>query len=101
MADPAYAHLRGAEQLDAESLLEKRMWVDINDYAALNACVKNGAVDVAKLLLDGGMDFEQYREAYPNSGSKETIRELEEYWQTIKGQEQEAVVPEMGGMTFG
>ena len=85
----------------AESLLEKRMWVDVNDYDALNACVKNDAVDAAKLLLDGGMDFERYHEAYPNSGSVETIRELEEHWQTIREQSQETSDPEMGGMTFG
>ena len=85
----------------AESLLQKRMWVDANDYAALNACVQNGAVDVAKLLLDGGMDFERYREAYPNSGSVEMVRELEEYRQTIQEQSQETSDPEMGGMTFG
>ena len=85
----------------AESLLEKRMWVDINDYAALNACVKNGAVDVAKLLLDGGMDFERYREVYPNSGSVETVQALEEHWNELQAQQQKAAEPEMGGMTFG
>ena len=85
----------------AESLLEKRMWVDASDYGALEACVKNGAVEAAKLLLDGGMDFEKYREAYPSSGSVETVRALEEHWQTIKEQGQEAAGPEMGGMAFG
>ena len=85
----------------AESLLEKRMWVDINDLDALHACVRNGAVGAAKLLLDGGMDFEKYREAYPNSGSVETVRELEEHWQMIKGQDQKTAEPEIGGMAFG
>ena len=85
----------------AESLLQKRMWVDVNDYGALDACVKNGAVSVALHLLDNGMDFVKYREAYPNSGSAETVQALEEHWQTIKGQEQEAAGPEMGGMAFG
>lgn len=45
----------------AEELLEKRMWVDPNDYGALYACMENGAVDVAKLLLDGGTALEQYK----------------------------------------
>ena len=86
----------------AESLLEKRMWVDVNDYAALNACVQNGAVDAAKLLLDGGMDFERYREAYPTSGSVEAVQALEEHWDELHAQKQEQDnAPRMGGMTFG
>ncbi len=91
----------------AEELLEKRMWVDPNDYAALNSCVKNNAVDVAKLLLDGGMDFEKYRQAFPCSGSAETIQALEEHWQELQaqeqaaGEEQEPSQPEIGGMTLG
>ena len=75
--------------------------MDVSDYGALNACVKNGAVDAAKLLLDGGMNFERYREAYPNSGSVETVRELEEHWQSIREQARETAGPEMGGMTLG
>ncbi len=86
----------------AEELLEKRMWVDVNDYRALHACVENDAVDVAKLLLDNGMDFEQYRQQFPDSGSPDTIQALEEYWQTIQEQAQkleqeQADAPEMGG----
>lgn len=88
----------------AEELLEKRMWVDANDYAALHACVENGAVDVAKLLLDGGMNFDQYRQRHPNSGSPETVQALEEHWVQLQGQAQEQEqgdTPETGGMTFG
>ena len=86
----------------AEELLEKRMWVDVNDYYALKACVENGAVDVAKLLLDNGMDFEQYRQQFPDSGSPDTIQTLEEHWQTIQEQAQkleqeQADASEMGG----
>ncbi len=93
----------------AEDLLEKRMWVDINDYHALNACVKNGAVDVAKLLLDGGMDFGQYRQRFPDSGSPDTIQALEEHWNELQAQAQEsagseqgqAQEPEIGGINLG
>ncbi len=86
----------------AEELLEKRMWVDPNNYGALQACVENGAVDVAKLLLDGGMDFEQYRQRFPGRGSPDTIQALEEHWQTIQGQGQEQNnAPEVGGMDLG
>ena len=88
----------------AEELLEKRMWVDVNDYRALNACVENGAVDVAALLLDGGMDFAQYRQRFPNSGSPETIQALEEHWAQLHDQAQEQEqgdAPGMGGMNLG
>lgn len=88
----------------AKDLLQKRMWVDVNDYGALNACVENGAVDVAKLLLDGGMDFGQYRQQFPNSGSPDTIQALEEHWNELQAQEQEqgqSGAPEIGGMNLG
>ena len=94
----------------AEELLEKRMWVDVNDYHALNACVENGAVDVAKLLLDGGMDFGQYRQWFPNSGSSDTIQALEEHWNELhpqaqepaeQEQAQEGAGPEIGGINLG
>ena len=52
----------GRDSWIAEELLEKRMWVDVNDYSTLHACVQNDAVGVCKLLLDGGMDFDQYRQ---------------------------------------
>ena len=88
----------------AEDLLQKRMWVDVNDYGALNACVENGAVDVAKLLLDGGMDFGQYRQRFPGSGSPETIQALEAHWNELQAQEQEqgrSGAPEIGGIDLG
>ena len=75
--------------------------MDANDYDALHTCVRNGAVDVAKLLLDGGMDFEQYRQEYVLAGHEETARELEEHWNELQTQQQEAAEPETGGMTFG
>ena len=89
----------------AEELLEKRMWVDTDDYEALSAVIKNDAVSVAKLLLDGGMDFEKYRQIDPCSGSTETIQALEEHWRELQAQaqeqEQESTGPEIGGMTLG
>ena len=100
----------GHDSWIAEELLEKRMWVDVNDHHALNACVENGAVDVAKLLLDGGMDFGQYRQWFPNSGSSDTIQALEEHWNELHPQAQESVEqeqaqegagPEIGGINLG
>lgn len=96
----------GRDSWMAEELLEKRMWVDVNDYYALHTCVENGAVDVAKLLLDGGMDLEQYKEWAKRQSHglhcNDTLASLEEHWQTIQGQGQEQNnAPEVGGMDLG
>lgn len=93
----------------AEGLLKKRMWVDPGDYKALNACIHNDAVEVCKLLLDGGMDFDGYRqwaEARQCCGHEETVQALAEHWAELKAmqeqeQEQESVSQQTGGMTLG
>ncbi len=107
----------------AESLLQERMWVDPRDYKAFHICVQNDAVDVAKLLLDGGADFEGYRQwaqARYYAGHEETLQALSEHWSEmtatmeetasesevpIEAQQNEAEPeqsgPSIGGMTFG
>ena len=104
------------DQWIAESLLESRMWVDVNDYGALHACMENDAVDVAKLLLDGGMDLERYKEWAKRQSHglhyDDTLASLEEHWTELQSQKQEQgsepegeqeqdTSPQMGGMTFG
>ena len=89
----------------AEELLEKRMWVDTSDYNALHACVQNDAVEVCRLLLDGGMDFDQYRQwaqTRPCAGHEETLRALEDHWSEMQAaMEQPAPAQENGGMVLG
>lgn len=87
----------------AEALLEKRMWVDLHDYKALDAVIANDAVSVAKLLLDGGMDFDEYLRQHPDRCNEETLQALEEHWQGLQAadQGQESVEPQSGGMTLG
>ncbi|WP_365329294.1 ankyrin repeat domain-containing protein, partial [uncultured Oscillibacter sp.] len=89
----------------AEELLEKRMWVDTSDYNALHACVQNDAVEVCRLLLDGGMDFDQYRQwaqTRPCAGHEETLRALEDHWSEMQAEmEQTAPAQENGGMVLG
>ena len=93
----------------AEELLEKRMWVKTDDYQSLNAVIANNAVSVAKLLLDGGMNFDEYLRRYPNSCNEETVNALTEHWQELQtqvqeqttGDRQESAGPEMGGMNLG
>lgn len=90
-------------------LLEKRMWVDINDYNALYACIQNKAVDTAKLLLDGGMDFDRYlkwAQVRQYGAPEETYNALVEYWSEMQAEQAEAPAelqqgPAMGGQTLG
>ena len=103
----------GRDSWMAAELLQKRMWVGVNDYHALHACMENGAVDVAKLLLDQGMDLDQYKEwaKRQNHGLRcdDTLASLEEHWAGLQAQAQEqgqdevpeTTEPGMGGMTFG
>ena len=74
----------------AEHLLNSGMAVNHNDYRALNACVKNGAVECAKLLLKRGADFEGYlawNERHDRRSAPEgVIEELTEYAQTLSQQ---------------
>ena len=85
----------------AESMLEKRMWVDFHDYNALHACVQNDAVNAAKLLLDHGMDFEKYQQwaEHRGGGHEETLQALADHWQGLKAPEQQEA-PAQGGMTL-
>ena len=92
----------GHDSWIAEELLEKRMWVDLDDYNALHACVQNDAVDVCKLLLDGGIDFDVYQQwakNHPCAGHEETLQALADHWSEMRMEE--APVQESGGMTLG
>ena len=82
----------GRDSWMAEELLQKRMWVDGDDYRALHACLENGAVDVAKLLLDGGMDLDQYKEWAKRQSHglrcDDNLTLLEEHWAELQAQAQ-------------
>lgn len=81
-----------------------------------HACMENGAVDVAKLLLDQGMDLDQYKEWAKRQSHglrcDDTLASLEEHWAELQaqnrqlreegqGEEQPPAEPGMGGMTIG
>ena len=93
----------GRESWMAESLLEKRMWVNLDDYSAFHACVKNDAVEVCKLLLNHGMDFDQYWQwaEHHSGGREETLLTLGDYWAEMKAEMEQAPAQEMGGQNFG
>lgn len=91
----------GHDSWIAEELLEKRMWVDLDDYNTLHACVQNDAVEVRK-LLDGGIDFDVYQQwakNHPCAGHEETLRALADHWSEM--QMEQAPTQEIGGQTFG
>ena len=94
----------GRDSWIAEELLEKRMWVDANDYSALHACVQNDALEVCRLLLDGGMDFDQYRQwaqTRPCAGHEETLQALADHWFEMQAEMEQTPAQENGGMTLG
>ena len=87
----------------AERLLEHGMPVASDNYAALHACLNNGAADIGKLLLDRGIDLERYQawaEHRPKSEAHgAAMEELAEYWaqtQTVPQQDG----PSMGDMSL-
>ena len=94
----------GHDSWIAEELLEKRMWVATDDYRALHACIENDAVDVCKLLLDGGMNFEgfqQWAKDYTYIEHKETMKALAAHWSEMQVEPEQAPDQEIGGQTFG
>ena len=99
----------GHDSWIAEKLLEKRMWVDTSDYNVLHACVQNDAVEVCKLLLDGGIDFDVYQQwakNHPCAGHEETLQALADHWSEMQAEQAEAPAepqqgPAMGGMSLG
>ena len=83
--------------------------MDTSDYNTLHACVQNDAVEVCKLLLDGGMDFDRYlkwAQVRQYGAPEETYNALVEYWSEMQAEQTGAPAepqqgPAMGGMTLG
>ncbi len=74
-----------------------------DNYAALYACLNNGAADIGKLLLDRGIDLERYQtwaeKQRKSEGYVEAMEELTEYWaETQTGPQQDG--PSMGDMSL-
>lgn len=81
------------------------MWVALDDYSALRACIENDAAGVCELLLDGGMDFDVYQQwakNYPCIGHETTLHALEVHWSEMQAEQiPEQEIQETGGQTFG
>ena len=72
-----------------------------DNYAALYACLNNGAADIGKLLLDQGIDLERYQiwaeKQRRSEGYMEAMEELTSYWEKQQtGPQQDG--PSMGDM---
>jgi len=78
----------------AESLLKHGMEVRNDDYYAFDVCVRNEAVDCAKLLIDHGFNLDGYVEwcssRHHSHAYEETISALKVYRQSIQPEEQTA-----------
>ncbi len=90
-------------------LLAQGLHISPNSFDALHSCIEYNCPDAGKALLDKGMDLDEYE--YWAKGQSHGLREndtlkaLEEHWQTIQAQaqeqEQEAEGPQMGVMSLG
>ena len=102
-ADVLYALTAQHQSWMAERLLEHGMPVAPDDYAALHACLDNGAADVGKLLLDRGLDLERYQawaEHRPKSEAHgAAMEELAGYWAQLQtGPQQDG--PSIGDLSL-
>lgn len=83
-------------------LLKQGMPVAVDDYAALSVCVQHDAVETAKLLLDQGMDLDQYRlwaeEHDKSGGHAETLESLAGHWSELTDSPRQDC-PAMGGIS--
>ena len=70
-----------------------------DNYAAIYVCLNQKSAGIAKLLLDRGIDLDQYRtwaEKYPkNEGYEEAMEELTSYW------EKQQTAPQQVGLSMG
>lgn len=93
-------------------LLRQGIHVNPENYSALSACIEHGLTDAGKLLLDRGMNFDEFcawtqRQPHRQKQNMETLTNLQEYWQEMQDAQSQAGVsesqenPENGGMVLG
>jgi hypothetical protein len=84
-----HGHYRGYFRI----YLERGMQVDNLNYSAMQACIKTDSAETAKLLLDGGMDFDLYTEWADENGialkTGDTFNAVRYYWENEVKQEVE------------
>ena len=91
----------------AERLLKNGMEIRQNDYLSMDVCMRNGAADAAKLLLDKGMDFGEYQawaEKHSHASvDEQTYNEVQAHWNELQSQQQTTAPEEAPaqGQVFG
>ena len=91
----------------AEQLLKNGMDIRQNDYLSMDVCMRNGAADAAKLLLDQGVDFGEYQawaEKHSHASvDEQTYNEVLTHWNELQSQRQTAAPEEAPaqGQVFG
>lgn len=90
----------GKDEWMAEELLKHGMTFELDDFAAFNACVQNASITTAKLLLDRGMDLNQYREWAEDHGESCKYPEIVSELAAYVGKQRQAQGPSMGEMSL-
>lgn len=98
-------YISSGDALNAAILIRDGLKVASDDYGAFDVCVKGGAVECAKLLIQGGFDFEGYLEWEPSHSldraDEEIINKLTQIWKDAHQQDQtDNSVQQLGGMTL-
>ena len=78
----------------AEILLRDGMKVADDNYGAFDVCVRNGALDAAKIMIKRGVNFDRYTEwaAAHDTGDRDTavMNALKEHWESIQLSQKQA-----------
>ena len=96
-------YIASGAALNAAILIRDGLKVAPDDYGAFDVCVKGGAFECAKLLIQGGFDFEGYLEWEPSHSldraDEEIINKLTQIWKDAHQREQTGdAAPQLGGM---
>ena len=90
----------GRDEWMAEELLKHGMKVELDDFASFDACVQNASITTAKLLLDRGMDLNQYREWAEEHGESCKYPEILSELAAYVGEQRQGQGPNMGEMSL-
>lgn len=99
-ADVVFAlRYKGNNQGFYKHLVERGMQVDNENYSTMQACIKTNSVEIGKILLDYGMDFDRYQEWAEGEEYVETDGEtfsvIKEYWENEVNQQEQETSPAM------
>ena len=111
-ANVAYWCAMQRDEWELEYLLKNGLRVSRENFTAMNACIEHGLTNAGKLLLDRGMNFDEFctwaqRQPQQCEQNMETLNELQEYWREMQEAQSQADMRESqedqenGGMVLG